>query len=303
MTSNERPSCQPEKDHSIHTKRLGRVSSSTIEKPLVGLSKKIIDGFERLDKWKGCQTVEEGSSTPSPKRLVFEHNRARAAATGFPTRLEVGQKQFGLTDHEVAAIFGWTTGDYRFVNPIARGQDRVVFEEYPFLPNSMTQVTCELSRQDVMPYIHVLDSALSKLPTISSSSSSQQSLWRGHRRKVSSEIGTTLVLNGFTSASRDRDSALAFAEKANEGKSDKRTLLAFVEHSSSRCLAKVSARRNEVEVIFPRDSTFEVVASPTDRSEDDKLVVQRATERLRKSMPDAEIEVVYLKEVATADWM
>jgi hypothetical protein len=88
------------------------LSSSTIEKPPVGLSKSIIDGFERLDKWKGCEIEGEGVPTPEPlpKRLVFEHNRARAAATGFPTRLQVGQ--YGLTDHEVAAIFGWTTGDY-----------------------------------------------------------------------------------------------------------------------------------------------------------------------------------------------
>ena len=87
----------------------------------------IIEAFEKLDKWKGCLL------DAAPSRMVFEHNRKRAAGNGFPSSIEIGKK-FGLTDHEISALFGWTTGDYRFLNPIARGGDTVDFEDYPFLP-------------------------------------------------------------------------------------------------------------------------------------------------------------------------
>lgn len=258
------------------------VAPTAAESPL---DSNTTEGFERLDKWKGCKNA--------PKRFVFEHNHSRAKNTGFPTRSEIG-KNLGLTNHEVAAVFGWTTGDYRFVNPIARGQESVEFDDYPFLPNSMKKATCELSRQDVMPYVDVLSSAFSKLPA---NSSSKEVLWRGHRRQVSNKVGTIFTLKGFTSVSRDRDNALTFAEKANEGRSNMRTLIAFVEHSNSRDLAKLSARRDEMEVVFPRDTMFEVVAAPKERVVEDESAAMWATVRLRKAMPGAKIEVVYLKEV------
>ena len=151
-----------------------------------------------------------------------------------------------------------------------------------------------------MPYIDVLSSALHKLPAMTAA---RQILWRGHRRPLEqTTVGTTFVLKGFSSVSRDRDNALSFAEKTNEGRSSKRTLLAVMEHSSSRCLAKLSARKDEVEVIFPLDTTFEVIAPPPDRMEQDHFAVQAAAERLRKVIPDAEIELVYIREVTNGEW-
>eukprot|EP00961_Rhodomonas_salina_P282760 3821179-Rhodomonas_salina.1 len=84
-----------------------------------------IRGFETLNKWKDCTSDDDDIRRKIPERMVYEHNRARAARSGFPSVLEVGRSPaFGLTDHEVAAIFGWTTGDYRMINPIARDPTR-----------------------------------------------------------------------------------------------------------------------------------------------------------------------------------
>ena len=60
-------------------------------------------GFELLDKWKHCAR-DVGAC------FVFEQNRSRAENQGFPTVMEVG-KHLGLTEQEVAAVMGWTTGD------------------------------------------------------------------------------------------------------------------------------------------------------------------------------------------------
>jgi len=224
--------------------------------------------------------------------MVYEHNRSRAASTGFPSRLIIGSN-LGLTDHETAAIFGWTTGDYRLVNPIARGSQEVEFEDYPFLPNKTTKAKCRLSREDVIPYALFLSSALSKLPALPS----QQMLWRGHRRRVNNKVGNVIAMKGFTSATRDRENALEFTVKSNEGSSDKRTLLGILEHPSGRCISKISARSDEMEVLFPTNTSFEVVGPPVDTEKEDRLAVQKAEEKLREKMPFAEIDLVYVREV------
>ena len=41
------------------------------------------------------------------------------------TPLQVGKQSLGLSEHQVAAVMGWTIGDYRLINPIARGQEEV----------------------------------------------------------------------------------------------------------------------------------------------------------------------------------
>mmetsp|Transcript_10912 Transcript_10912/g.16090 ORF Transcript_10912/g.16090 Transcript_10912/m.16090 type:complete len:262 (-) Transcript_10912:261-1046(-) len=246
-----------------------------------------IEGFKKLDKWK------ESPDAQVPQHFVYEHNRKRASNMGFPSRFQVGLS-LNLTEHQVAAVFGWTTGDYRFLNPIARGQQQVEFEDYPFLPSNLTKMTFRLDRDDVLPYVNVLESALLKL---TSSIPRKQRLWRGHRRLVSRDLGSTVVLNGFTSATRDREKALSFVEKADEGKSNQRTLLAFDYHFSSRCISRISARRDEMEVLFPIDSTFEVVKAPEHDLEHDLEVVEAAITRFQKTMPNAKINLLYLKEV------
>eukprot|EP00933_Yihiella_yeosuensis_P022482 TRINITY_DN17708_c0_g1_i1.p1 TRINITY_DN17708_c0_g1~~TRINITY_DN17708_c0_g1_i1.p1 ORF type:complete len:275 (-),score=61.08 TRINITY_DN17708_c0_g1_i1:376-1200(-) len=239
-----------------------------------------LQGFESLDKWKRCERDTE-------EFLVFQKHLARAKYNGFPSTLEFG-KEMGLTDHEVSAVFGWTTGDFRFVNPIARGLDEVTFEDYPGGNKAM----CHLRREEVLPYIQVLSSALRKLPP---TASRQQRLWRGHRRPVPSEPGTVLMFRGFTSTSYDRDESLRFAAQTNAGQSVARTLLAIEEHFSGRTVAKLSARKGEVEVLFPLNRYFEVIDG--EASSADQAAVDAAVEGMRKEMPDAEVKILHLKEV------
>eukprot|EP00435_Cladocopium_sp_Y103_P029520 s3656_g7.t1 len=258
-------------------------------------------GFEVLDKWK------HGERDVGPC-LVFEQNKSRAENTGFPSVMEVGKQSLGLSEHQVAAVLGWTTGDYRLINPIARGQEEVEFEDYP----GGVKTRFKLHRAEVMPYIYVLNSALQQLPVASGST---QRLFRGHRREVAAteassrqvillqlgrgpENGTSRSLpvrQGFTSVSYDMESALKFATQANQGRSAKRSLL---EYRSGRSIAKLSARKGEVEVLFPQDTYFEVLCSPADAAHLE--AAKEATAELQKAMPEAEaeVQVVYLREVA-----
>ncbi|CAE7235600.1 unnamed protein product [Symbiodinium natans] len=237
-----------------------------------------VRAFELLDKWKNCDSTVG-------KSLVYAQNKMRAENEGFPSIMEVG-KSMGLTQHEVAAVLGWTTGDFRLINPIARGQEEVEFEDFPKGQRTM----CKLSRADVMPYVQVLHGAVQKLPALTST----QPLYRGHRREVSLPVGSVVLLPGFTSTSYDMDGALAFAKQANQGRSAKRTLLVIQESFSGRLVAKLSARKYEAEVLFPIDTCFKVVeALPSPATE----AAAKAAEELRQSMSEAEIRVVCLHEI------
>eukprot|EP00961_Rhodomonas_salina_P139464 1876805-Rhodomonas_salina.1 len=114
------------------------------------------------------------------------------------------------------------------------------------------------------------------------------------------EVGSTIVLKGFTSVTRDRENALDFVSKTeNEGStapSRRPTLLAIVDSRSGRCISKLSARPDEMEVLFPRDTTFEVLGAWSSL-EDDARAVQHATGRLSKTKPAAQIDLIYLREV------
>lgn len=312
-TSNSNKSCgtpRPTDDtRNTCARRISILSSASGPKMAPNLDEETIRGYEQLDKWKGCPsfptTTGTGGSTSATtcskavSRPVYQHNRARAAATGFPTRLAVGTK-LGLSEHETSSVFGWTTGDYRLINPIARdiGARVVEFDEYPFLPQDTAKVKCRLAREDVLPYIRVLQSALSKVPALQD----RQRLWRGHRRQFcnrDTRPGSIIRLDGFTSTTRDRDRALEFATKANEGRSQKRTLMCILQHENAKCISKLSARREEGEVLFSPGTILEVVDPPGDTYKNDADAVQRAVERMRKleSMSEATIDLIYAKEV------
>lgn len=251
----------------------------------------ILKAYEELNKWKECLN-DDSPKTKELVRYVFKHNLSRAAGTGFPTRLQVGE-QLGLTQHETAAIFGWTTGDYRLLNPIARGESLADFDDYPFVPQELTKLRFRLHATDVQPYIEVLKTALSKLPSLPDS---QCRLWRGHARSLGSTTpGSIVRLPGFSSVTRDRDTAISFATK-DGSQSRQRSVLCILDHFSAKSLSKLSARSNEYEVLFPADRTFQVVEPPTDES-DHREAVELAVRTVQQSHRECEIQLLYLKEV------
>jgi len=239
--------------------------------------------FEELDKWRRCDR-EVG------KFMVYEQNLERARFNGLPSSLEFGES-FGLTGHEVAALLGWTTGDFRVVNPIARGADEVMFDDYP----NGVKTQFRLTGPEVKPYIDTISSALGKL----SPASSSQILWRGHRQPVLEPPGSMVTLPGFTSTTFDRDEAIRFAVQfATEQHSAARCLFAIVSHESGRSIAKFSARRGELEVLFPLNRRFEVLSQPSSYAGSaDEAVVRQAEMQLQQQLPSATLQVVYLREI------
>ena len=151
----------------------------------------------------------------------------------------------------------------------------------------------ELTRDQVLPYIEILKVALSKLP------SDGQRAWRGHKRHLPKEIGAKIALEGFTSATMDRDLALEFCTKMDGGKSScsDRTLICILSSTSGKSISKFSARPEEMEMIFPPDTIFEVVNPPEDTFGDDQQAAQAATRKLQQDSPEATIEMVYVIQV------
>jgi len=49
--------------------------------------------------------------------------------------------------------------------------------------------------------------------------------------------------------------------------------------------------------LFPPGQIFEIVDPPEDTRGDDLAAVRRAVELMRKEIPDAEVELVYVREV------
>lgn len=246
-----------------------------------------ITAFEALDKWTRVEGQEPGFAS----YFVYEKNLARAENNGFPSSLARGEA-LGLTRHEVAALFGWTTGDFRFVNAAARGVEEIAFEDYVGGAN----VACKLAGAEVLPYVQVIGTALEKLPPASAGR-----LWRGHHRPMCAALGSVLELEGFASATYDSEEALRFAAQfPGPGKSTQRTLLAIEEHRSGRSIAPLSARRGELEVLFPRNTRFEVVDRPADGDGSLSAVeaaMQQAALGMQQHMPDAEISILHIREI------
>lgn len=264
----------PSTGEACHTEQ--QISSPASELP----PRDDAEAFEKLNKWKRCER-DVGEF------MVYQQHLQRAEYNGFPSSLEVG-RGMGLTAHQVAALMGWTTGDFRFVNPVARGEAEATFEDYP----SGVKALCRLAREEVMPYVHVLASALQALPPVPPG----QRLWRGHRMRMSNEAGSVIALSGFTSATYDRDEALRFATQVTDSeRSAQRTLIAIEEHSSGRSIAKFSARRGELEVLFPLNRRFQVL--PGERADADERAVQDRVAEMRRSIPEAEVQLIRVREV------
>ena len=258
------------------------------------------------EREKDTRALEERARKP-----IKTPNSPNSHSTNLSTRRKKHDRR-GLSPPQVAALFGWTTGDFRFVNPVARGADGVSFDELPpgfgFAP-----VRCSLTRREVLPYVAVLVSALQALPAPVRLGAR---VWRGHARAVPAECGQILLLPGFTSCSYSADEAIRFAtQHYSPLKCGARSLLVIDEHSSGRDVRAFSARRREAEVLFPADTAFEVLtrlkvqvddehsssssqqASSAALAPDVRAALRDALREMRRASPAAELEVVHLREV------
>jgi len=186
-------------------------------------------------------------------------------------------------------LIGWTTGDYKFINPIARGSNEATLDAYvSYVP--LVKASCSLTQKEVSPYIDILSGALRKLKQ------AYGTLWRGQRWPAE-ELGTIITLPGFTSTSHIFDEALDFVKK-DSGSSATRTLFAIVSHKSGKDINSFSVRKAESEVLFPLDSRFEVVECSSSTVDEAKRQEVRAAEQeMKQNTPEAKLDIVCLKEV------
>eukprot|EP00930_Biecheleria_cincta_P075325 TRINITY_DN6248_c0_g1_i2.p1 TRINITY_DN6248_c0_g1~~TRINITY_DN6248_c0_g1_i2.p1 ORF type:complete len:378 (-),score=41.60 TRINITY_DN6248_c0_g1_i2:83-1120(-) len=140
---------------------LGNLSNSLLRSATSGASNLSddLDDFKKLNKYAHCNKKTD-------PYMVYKRNSGRAGENV----MKAGQDA-GLLQEETVAIFGWTLGDYEFVNRIAWGADEVEFGVEPF-----GYPTCKLSKAEVSPYIKVLVEGLHKLPP-----AQPATLWRGSK--------------------------------------------------------------------------------------------------------------------------
>jgi len=219
-----------------------------------------VNGFEKLDKYAHC----DGKVDPY---MVYQRNLGLS-----PERVLSAGREAGLLQQEAVAIFGWTLGDFEFLNKIAWGAQNVTFGVEPFgFPH------CTLKKADVLPYIEVLVSGLQRLPA-----AQPAVLWRGSKRSAK-RLGK-VIAGGFDSTSRSFDAAFNFV-KGSGG-----SLWAIESHTAGKDISNFSDKPAEGEVLFPAGSRLEVVdCSP--------VVITDAIRRKVKEAetPSQKIDIICLK--------
>jgi len=194
---------------------------------------------ERIDEIKGYVQWLPRILRNLLDRAVFQH---------YQPVLQNGQ-QAGLTEQETVAIWGWTSMDYIFFNPIAWGAPEVTVPPFWSQHEPNVASTCSVYRADVWPAIEFLVGALNKLPPVQPN----VTLFRGSRQSAE-ELGP-VITGGFSSTSHSFDVALRFAG---------RTLWAIESCTSGKDITKFSAFPDEEEVLLPMGTRLEVVeCSPT----------------------------------------
>lgn len=219
-----------------------------------------VEGFEQLDKYAHCDGKAD-------HYMVYQRNLGLA-----PERVLRAGRDADLIQQEAVAIFGWTLGDFEFLNKIAWGAENVTFGVEPFgFPH------CTLSRTDVLPYIEVLVRGLHKLPA-----AKPATLWRGSKR--SAERLGKVIAGGFDSTSRNFDAAFNFV-KGSGG-----SLWAIESHTDGKDISNFSDKPAEGEVLFPAGSRLEVVdCSPT-------IITDAIRHKVNEAeTPSQKIDIICLK--------
>lgn len=229
-----------------------------------------VEGFEELDKYAHCNGEVDGYND----YMVYSRNLA-LAGKGV---LTAGQEA-GLIQQETVAIFGWSLGDFEFINKIAWGADEVKFGVEPF-----GYPTCTLYKSEVWPYIEVLGSGLQKLP-----SAPPATLWRGSKM-TAEELGK-VITGGFSATSFDFGAAFNFVKRSGG------SLWAIESHTSGKDISTFSDRPAEGEVLFPAGSRLEIVeCAPTTVDDARQQMVKEAEEELQRHDPTKKIDIICIKE-------
>lgn len=148
-----------------------------------------------------------------------------------------------LSDAEAAAVFGYTTGDFTFLNGFARGAKQMVIQK-PFPA---------VKKSAMMPYLEMLDTALTKLPVYGGAP-----LWRGTQLP---DAVLAECVPGGTFSDPAYLSTTKFEKIATGGMAGRSSphILKIVSWFNAKDVAALSNQPQEGEVLFPRGTKFKVL--------------------------------------------
>ncbi|MEZ4317552.1 MAG: ADP-ribosyltransferase [Myxococcota bacterium] len=143
-----------------------------------------------------------------------------------------------MSEEELVAVYGYTTNDYKFLNPALRGLD----------PTSLSEL---------MPYIAAAESGLQKMPSVSELEGSSVQTIRGvgglpPHLDAQLQPGENFSDRAFMSTSR---------EALDNFKGDYEF---HIEGSTGRDVESLSAYTTEREVLYPTGTTFTVIERTVD---------------------------------------
>jgi len=210
--------------------------------------------FDRLNKHKDCRLSHPPMGYTSttwrnpPQFNVLEEYSSQAEG------IKVSEG-FDLFPEEKAALWSYANTDKYLINHIARGADKVVFEDAHYDYDFKIDITCTLTKEDMLPWLKFLNSGLQKMPR-----ASPVRLYRGVGFIAKGPPGRIAPITGFSSFSEDFNVANCFAEQKRKSYIQP-TIFVMDEHSSGRQLDKtfVNEFKEHKEVVFPVGTKFVIV--------------------------------------------
>lgn len=239
--------------------------------------------FKELDRNINCEREKH-----EPFRIFDQRFKsAKYNKMDQDVSLKSADNPLSLTDLELAALHGWTTGDYMFVNDIARGMNESTFDVFNFRAKGYKN-KCTLTKDQVQPYVEILSDALAKLKGYNGT------LWRGSSRPVGQD--EIMELPGFSAFSLSMDSALGFiVDSACKSRSVKKTLFKVEKSSGGKSMMSFSTSMDEGEVLFDRNTRFRIVHRTVDKAATAKL--KFVLGQCKRDSAAVAIEVVHLVEL------
>jgi hypothetical protein len=166
---------------------------------------------------------------------------------GVQRRAEKRLKELGLalTVEEAAAISGYTSQDYQFINPMLRGQGK---KPVPSLTKGKSYTP-----EDLLPYINLIVSGLNQLPA-----SAPSPVYRG--TNLPQAVLQNHVVNAVVS-DRAFLSTTGSEEVAYKPMGGKASMHRFtIEHRSGRDVTPLTLHLEENETLFLPGTRFKVVS-------------------------------------------
>jgi len=175
-----------------------------------------------------------------------------------------------LEPEETAALWSYTHTDADIINEIARGADKVDWEDEHYEPRLKdTSVQCTLTKKDMLPWLKFLNAGLNKMPI-----AAPGRLYRAVGFDAEGTPGSLAPITGFSSFSDDFFVAKRFVEEKRHSFIQP-TIFVIDKHSSARQMKHMGGKSKVHEMVFRVGTKFVF-------EEDEKVAkkVEREVEKL-----------------------